>query len=146
MDYRNISKDLLRRKNELINAKKTLEDEICMLENEKYAVRSKAVSDPTVAKGGGSKYEEHLVNLIVLIDNSYFRKKIVERELKMISNGMQALDIYETDLLECFYIHEIMDAAEKISNKYYKERSTVYRDKNTALEKFTRAVYGVIYM
>ena len=30
--------------------------------------------------------------------------------------------------------------------KYYKERSQIFEDKKKALEAFTRAVYGVVFM
>ncbi|MDL2287359.1 hypothetical protein LJB90_02185 [Eubacteriales bacterium OttesenSCG-928-G02] len=146
MNYIDISVDLLKRKQQLTNAKSNLEDELLMLENEKFSTRHRALSDPSVAEGGGNKYEEHLVNLIVLIDNAYFRKKVVERELKMIENGLNSLSEYEVDLLDCFYMSRVKDPLGTMINKYYKEKSSINADKRVALEKFTRSVYGLLSM
>lgn len=53
----------------------------------------------------GNRYENKLVNLIVLIDDARFRRKIVERELKMIEMGFSVLDDYKRDLLEMHYVN-----------------------------------------
>ncbi len=146
MDYRDYAKDLLKRKNELIKARDSLSDELNMLEAEKYSAKHFALCDTSVAKGGGSKYEEHLVNVITVMDNAFFRKTVVDRQLKMIANGLSALDEYETDLIETFYIYKIHSPAEMIMKKYFKERSQVFEDKKKALEKFTRSVYGIVQL
>ncbi len=145
MDYREIAKQLLSKKVELKNAYVTLGDELTMLENEKYSVKS-CTTDSAVAKGGGSKYEEYMTNLIFLSDNTEFRRKVVKRELDMIESGMAALSDYEKDLLEVFYVKKEKNAPEVIYDRWYKERSQVYADRNAALIKFTRAVYGVIHL
>ena len=75
-----------------------------MLENEKYSVSSATISPAPVSGTGGNRYENKLVNLIVLIDDARFRRKIVERELKMIEMGFSVLDDYKRDLLEMHYV------------------------------------------
>ena len=49
---------------------------------------------------------------------------------------------YERDLLYGFYIDGGKGAAERMMSRYHKERSTVYRDKDKALNHFTEALYG----
>lgn len=87
MDYRNYAIDLLKRKTQLEAAYESLGYELEMLENEKYSVSSATISPAPVSGTGGNRYENKLVNLIVLIDDARFRRKIVERELKMIEMG-----------------------------------------------------------
>lgn len=142
MDYRDFAKDLLGRKNELLTAKSSLAEELDMLEAEKFSAKHSALSDTTVARDGGSRYEEHLVNIISVMDNVVFRKRMVDRQLKMIDNGLQTLNEYERDIIETFYIYKIKAPAEIIMKKHYRERSQVFDDKRKALEKFTRGVYG----
>ena len=138
MDYRNYAIDLLKRKTQLEAAYE--------LENEKYSVSSATISPAPVSGTGGNRYENKLVNLIVLIDDARFRRKIVERELKMIEMGFSVLDAYKRDLLEMHYVNNIPSPTVAAMEKYYKERSQIFEDKKKALEAFTRAVYGVVFI
>lgn len=144
MDYRNYAIDLLKRKTQLEAAYESLGYELEMLENEKYSVSSATISPAPVSGTGGNRYENKLVNLIVLIDDARFRRKIVERELKMIEMGFSVLDDYKRDLLEMHYVNSIPSPTVAAMEKYYKERSQIFEDKKKALEAFTRAVYGVV--
>lgn len=81
-----------------------------------------------------------------MIDHTMFRKRTVERQLKMIANGLSVLDDYERDLLEVFYIYKVKSPAEVIMKKHYKERSQVYADRKKALIKFTRGIYGIVHI
>lgn len=146
MDYIERAIDLLQNRNHLLNAKTVLDEELEMLESEKYSAKHSAITDTTVARDGGSKYEEHLINLISMIDHTMFRKRTVERQLKMIANGLSVLDDYERDLLEVFYIYKVKSPAEVIMKKHYKERSQVYADRKKALIKFTRGIYGIVHI
>lgn len=146
MDYRNYAIDLLKRKTQLEAAYESLGYELEMLENEKYSVSSATISPAPVSGTGGNRYENKLVNLIVLIDDARFRRKIVERELKMIEMGFSVLDDYKRDLLEMHYVNSIPSPTVAAMEKYYKERSQIFEDKKKALEAFTRAVYGVVFM
>ena len=145
MDYREAAKELLAKKLELKNAYVSLGDEITMLENEKFAIR-KCVGDTAVAAGGGSKYEEYITNLIFISDNTSLRRRVVRRELDMIEQGMAELSEYEQDLMDVFFVRRAKNATEIIAEKWFKERSQIYSDRAVALNKFTRAVYGVIHL
>lgn len=145
MDYREAAKELLAKKIELKNAYVSLGDEITMLENEKFAIR-KCVGDTAVAAGGGSKYEEYITNLIFISDNTSMRRRVVRRELDMIEQGMAELSEYERDLMDVFFVRRAKNATEIIAEKWFKERSQIYSDRTVALNKFTRAVYGVIHL
>lgn len=144
MDYRDIAKDLLTHKAEYLGARDTLKNEIDMLMNEKYTAKSAVICDTSVTKGGASKYEEHLVNLIVMIDDATFRKGIVDRKLRQLDAGFSLLDDYERDLLNTYYVFKVKTPTEIIMKKFHKERTQVNVDRNRALDKFTRGVYGIV--
>jgi len=138
MDYREHAKDLLSRKNSLVAAYSALKRELDSLEAEKTACKT------TAEKVGKEIYEERLINLLVDIDDCRFRKSIVERDLMKIEKGMETLNNYYRDLINGFFIEYSQEAVEEIMCRWYKERSTVYRDRSRALEEFTRSVYGVV--
>lgn len=141
MDYREYAKDLLSRKKHLVSAYASLNAEIEMLEKEKNACKVAASN-----LGDERMYEERLINVLADLEDCRFRRSVVERELVKIEKGMNVLDDYYRDVLEQLFVERESDSVEYLMTKWYKERSTVYRDRNRALEDFTRSIYGVVQL
>lgn len=144
MDYRDFAKDLLKRKNQLSAARKSIKEEIEELEKEKYSCKTASVNAVPISGNGTNKYEQRLITIIATLDDCRFRLRVVERELKMIEHGMSGLNDYQVQLLEGFFVHNTKGAAECLMSRFYKERSCLYADRNKALEAFTRSVYGIV--
>lgn len=145
MDYKEQAKDLLGRKKNLVSAYAAIKTELEFLEQEKYACKTLAVNDKQT-EADGDIYEERLINILADMDDCRFRKSIVERELSKIEKGMEALNDYQRDLIEMFYVEKDGCDAEALTERWFKERSSIYRDKNRALEQFTRSIYGVLQL
>lgn len=144
MDYRDFAKDLLRRKNQLLAAYESIKNQIEELEKEKYSCKTASVNAVPSSINGANRYEDRLISVIASLDDCRFRLGIVERELRMIQQGMSGLDDYQAQLLEGFFVHNTKGAADSLMSRFYKERSCLYNDRNKALEAFTRSVYGVV--
>ena len=143
MDYREFAKDLLARKNNLVAAYGAIRDELNLLESEKTAC--KALMNESEALGKDKTlYEDRFINTLANLDDCRFRLNVVERELKKIEKGMNCLGDYERALLDTFYVDSPDYAADELMERYYKERSSLYRDKNRALDSFTRSIFGVL--
>ncbi len=142
MDYRIFSKQLLRSKRQTEVACRNLEDEIYMLEESKTSMGNAHQSAPT--RGGGTKFEDRLVKLICICDDLRGRKKNMETNLRCIERGMSALSPMERELLDIFYINGERNSAEIAVERFHKERSTIYRELDKALTKFTEALYGTV--
>lgn len=145
MDYREYSKDLLVRKKNLVSAYSAIKTELDLLDRERCACKS-SIANAEQNGGDASIYEERLINVLADLDDCRFRRSIVERELLKIEKGMNVLSEYQRDLLERFYVSKEYGAAEDLMEKWYKERSCLYRDKIRALDDFTRSVYGVLQL
>ena len=145
MDYREYAKDLLGRKNSLVSAYASIKEELITLENEKTACKA-LMNECEVLGRDKCIYEDRFINTLANLDDCRFRLSVVERELKKIEKGMSLLSDYECTLLDSFYVEHIIDAAEELMDRFYRERSTVYRDKNRALDTFTRSIYGVLQL
>lgn len=142
MDYTVFAKDLLKRKLTLETACKAMDEELEELESEKTSTVGH--NEVNISSKGTNKSEDRLINLIYRIDDVKFRRKVVERDLKLIDRGMSALTEYEKDIINGFFVTETKYAADKLMEKFYKERTMIYNDRSKALEKFTRAIYGMI--
>lgn len=142
MDFRVFSTQLLENKRRMEVALINLGDEIAMLEEAKTSVATGNCNGAPVTGSGANRYEERLVKLIDLCDELRVRKKNIETNLECIKRGFGALNDYEKDLLNCFYVFGGKGVADKMMSRYHKERSSVYRDKDKALAHFTQALYG----
>ena len=65
-----------------------------------------------------------------------------EEALSVIRCAYGVLSPYQQDLLETFFVGEEKYCADRLCEKYYKERSTLYRDRKKALAAFTLAAFG----
>lgn len=142
MDYRVFSTQLLESKRRMEAAYLNLTDEIAMLEEAKSSVATGCCNGAPITGSGANRYEERLVKLIDLCDDLKLRRKNIETNLECIERGFTPLTDYEKDLLNCFYVYGGKGVADKMMSRYHKERSTIYRDKDKALNHFTQALYG----
>jgi hypothetical protein len=145
MDYREYAKDLLTRKKHLVSAYAATRCELESLEQERLECN---LQIGTVGENEGLRtvYEDRLITVLVALDDCRFRRSVIERELVKIETGLNGLDEYQRDLLDKFYVERLPSVVEDLMEKWYKERSTIYRDKTRALDSFTRSVYGVLQL
>ena len=85
-----------------------------------------------------------MLNNIALRDAAKANYKIVKREVKIIENGLAILSGEERRILELFYIQRPTDYVIRLCDELAIEKSELYRRKDKALEKFTRACFGVV--
>lgn len=145
MDYREYAKDLLARKKNLVSAYASIKCELESLEQEKNACKA-AIAKLDQHDGEMTRYDDRLINLLAELDDCRFRRSVVERELLKIEKGLNGLTDYQKEIIDVFFIEHQQYAADDLMDKWHKERSTLYRDRNRALESFTRSVYGVLQL
>lgn len=144
MDYKERAKELLSRRNDLISAHSFIKNEMTQLEQEIISLKT-LISNAEIAPNKEENYYEGLlINLLADMEDCRFRKSVVERELTKIEKGLEGLNDYQKDLIITFFIEHPKGGAEDLMFRWMKERSSVYRDRNSALETFTRSIYGVL--
>lgn len=67
-----------------------------------------------------------------------------EEELTLIRCAYAVLTPYQRDLLDTFFVESEKYCADRLCEKYYKERSALYRDRRKALAAFTLAAFGEV--
>ncbi len=120
----------LLKKNEKI-VREQMYDTECML-------HSLRISNPSASpnKGGGSRYEDFLVNQISKKEDLRLRLLIIETRKKFISRLLEILTPNEKAVIERFYLSENgKNAAEDMMYKLGFEKSQIYRLKDCALDK-----------
>lgn len=123
---------------------KILEDQIKTLEIQFTSIRGAKTDGEPVTGGDGNRREDMLLTNIVMRDELKANKTIAEREITVTEKGLTALTKEERRILELFYIARPYDHVSRLCEELSIEKSEVYRRKNTALDRFTVACYGVV--
>lgn len=65
-----------------------------------------------------------------------------EEELALIRCAYAVLTPYQQDLLDSFFVNGEKYCADRLCERYFKERSSLYRDRRKALDAFSLAAFG----
>lgn len=144
MDWKKVAIDDLRHYRCLKDALKNLNDNITNLVEDSISLKS-GLSNPEPIKGGGTKQEDKMINMIVKKERLKLNQKAIQALMKMIERGLNNLNENELSILKYFYMEE----GRKISidclcNKMGYEKSRIYQIRNDGLKKFTMSMYGII--
>lgn len=125
------------RKQALIN----IPDQIRELEEKLTSIRSQTADSVSVKGGGGSKDDAYLNN-IVARDRLQANLEEARRAVSRVSGALNILTDEEKEILERFYMSPEKGVSFNLADERNVDRKTVYRLKDTALAKFTCAMYG----
>lgn len=124
--------------------KKSLEnipDQIRELEEKMTSIRSQTADSVSVKGGSGSRDDAYLNNIVArdrLSANLEDNRRFVSR----VSNALSILTDDEKKILTRFYIIPERGVAFNLAEEKHVEHKTIYRWKDSALEKFATAMYG----
>ena len=121
---------------------KNIRERINILEEQFTSLHG--ISTDTPVMGGMSRQEEKMLDNISEREKLTSSLKITEDLVKLTEKGLDVLDKRERQVLEGFYFERSDNNVERLCCQLNIEKSTLYRIKDTALVKFTRALYGVI--
>lgn len=143
MDWKKEAMDKLRQYTAKKQSLNSIPEEIRQLESELVSIRS-ATGDGTPMPGGGSRREDMLLNNIV-------RREELERTLEqaklwvaLVDAGMEILNDNERLVLDRFFVHPEMGAADRLAGDLGLDIKTVYRRRDAALRRFTLSLYGAV--
>ena len=125
-----------------LKAKDNLKERMMILEEQFVSLRGISTSEPV--KGGLSRQEEKMLDNIAERQRLEFSLKVVESLVELTEKGLAELDDKERKVLDGFYIKPIDNHVDRLCKELSLEKSSLYRLKDAALEKFTRSEYGII--
>lgn len=116
--------------------------EIKRLESAYAGIRS-ATTDGTPVSGGGSTREDSMLSNIVHRDELKRRLKEARLWVAQVDKALAILDDEERLVLDRFYTHPAKGNVGELCERLNVEQATVYRKRDSALRRFTIALYGV---
>lgn len=127
----------------LLNAVKNLRERVEYLEASSGSLKG-SVCDDVPVHGGGSHYEDRILNNLVERERKKMLLNVDEQLIAAIERGLKALTDEERMVVEGFYFHPTKAAADSLAAKIPCDRSVVYDIRKRALYKFTVHMYGIM--
>ena len=103
----------------------------------------KSMSSDTPVKGGGSQYEDRLLNCLVEKERLAATYKADKIRLHLIERGLAVLNDTERAIVEEFAQNRPGRAVEILADRIGYERTQIYKLYDIALYRFTLAEYGI---
>lgn len=116
--------------------------EIKRLESAYAGIRS-ATTDGTPVSGGSNTREDSMLSNIVHRDELKRRLREARLWVAQVDKALAVLDDEERLVLDRFYIHRAKGNVGELCERLNVEQATVYRKRDSALRRFTIALYGV---
>ena len=100
--------------------------------------------DRTPVMGGESGYEERILTNMDKIKRLNGNLSIAKSKTARVDRGMAALDDDERMVLERMYVNQEREAIRRLCEDLNCEIAQIYRIRRRALNRFTRAMYGIL--
>lgn len=142
MNWRSEAIDKLKSYAARMEALENIPKEIKRLESAYAGIRS-ATTDGTPISGGGNAREDSMLSNIVHRDELKRRLKEARLWVVQVDKALAVLDDEERLVLDRFYIHRAKGNVGELCERLNVEQATVYRRRDSALRRFTIALYGV---
>jgi|GEM_PF-401205 len=142
VDYLKASVRLLQRKRMIKTAMQALQSQIDFLEEELTACRESSYESMRDGDAQTSDMEDRRLAIHARLDEVRSRFRALHEQMEQIERGYSVLTPYQQDVLDTFFATEERYCADKLCERYYKERSQIYRDRKKAIQRFSLAVFG----
>lgn len=141
MDWKREAVDKLRGYEARRRALESIPLEITRLESAAVSIRS-AVTDATPVQGGGSGREDAILSNIANREELARALAQAESWVYLVDGALAVLGDEERLVLDRFYIHRAKGGVDRLCEELTVEKATAYRRRDSALRRFTLALYG----
>lgn len=142
MDWKQESKEELREYEAKRAALESIPAEIAQLRSEMSRLGGSSSSVPV--KGGGSRWEDRQINLIVKCDKLESSLTYVRNWVEKVERGLSVLSPEERMILDRSFINRKMGYVDRLCGDLHLEKSAVYDRIYSALRRYTLARYGCV--
>lgn len=142
MNWKCESKEELREYEAKRVAARSLPDEIARIRAD--TTKLSGSSNSTPVKGGGSRWEDRQINMIVKCDKLETSLAYAKNWVSNVERGLAILNAEERLILERFYINPAKGNVDRLCDELHLEKTAIYDRKDAALRKYTLARYGCV--
>ena len=143
MDWKIFAVDKLKQYEAKRQSLKSIPLAIAELESTMAGIRSAGADRIVIKDSGGNARENMMLNYIVKKEELQRNLEQARLWVETVTAALNALSPEERKILDRMYIVSEKKAAYSLADELYVDVKTVYSKKDTALWKFTIALYGV---
>ena len=141
MNWREEAKEKLRKYSAMRLGVVNIPVEIKRLEVDAKSIRSAKI-DATPMPGGGNRREEALLNNIAHRQELTWTLEQAKLWLRITDRALTTLSSEDKQILHMLYIYPQKGNLEQLCTKLNIEKSSTYRRRDKALERFALSLYG----
>lgn len=143
MNWKKEAENELRQYSDLCTSLINIRERIESVETAMSAIKGSGSSVPV--QGGGNRYEDNLLDLIVEKDRLRALYNVNSQRVKIIKRGLDALNETENKVINCFYILNMKYSAavDRLREEIGYEEAHINRIRNKALYHYTVAEFGL---
>jgi hypothetical protein len=143
MNWETVAKERLKEYSSRTTAIRNIEEQLKTLESTYTTIRS-AKTDGVAVSDNTNRRESMLISNIATRDELKRNLEVTKTEIEITEKGLKCLTDEEKRILTLFYINRCNDYITRLCDELFISKSELYRRKDEALKKFTRACYGIV--
>ncbi|MBQ3006769.1 MAG: hypothetical protein IJD78_04320 [Clostridia bacterium] len=143
MNWKKEAENELRQYADLCTSLVNIRERMESVEAAMTAIKGSSSSVPV--QGGGNKYEDNLLDLLVEKDRLKNLYRVNRQRQSIIKRGLDALSDTESKVINCFYILNMKYSAavDRLREEIGYEEAHINRIRNKALYHYTIAEFGL---
>lgn len=117
-----------------------LNERIELTQNQLYNISAVQIGERVGGSGDG---DDVRLSKMVELEELKARKLITEKRVQLLQDCLDKLSEEQRLILNRFYIRHTSDYIEELEEVLYKSRTQIYQEKDRALRRLVRLLYGI---
>lgn len=117
-----------------------LNERIELTQNQLYNISAVQIGERVGGSGDG---DDVRLSKMVELEELKARKLITEKRVQLLQDCLDKLSEEQCLILNRFYIRHTNDYIEELEEVLYKSRTQIYQEKDRALRRLVRLLYGI---
>ena len=118
----------------------SLNERIELTQNQLYNISAVQIGERVGGSGDG---DDVRLSKMVELEELKARKLITEKRVQLLQDCLDKLSEEQRLILNRFYIRHTSDYIEELEEVLYKSRTQIYQEKDRALRRLVRLLYGI---
>lgn len=144
MDWKSVAIEKLKDHEAKRQALETIPLEIAQVESMMVSIRSASADGAAIRGSKGNGREDMLLGCIVRKDELQRTLERTQLTVDAVDGVLDMMSHEDRLILDRFFVHPVRGNLDRLCEELFLEKSAVYKRRDTALRRFTIAMYGAV--
>lgn len=140
MNWKKEAIEELKRLEDLKESIHSLNERIELIQGQLYNISAVQIGERV---GGSDDGDDVRLSKMVELEELKARKLITEKRVQLLQDCLDKLSEEQRLILDRFYIRRTSDYIEELEEVLFKSRTQIYYEKDNALRRLVRLLYGI---